>query len=324
MGVQAVVAVDVGGTTIKAGLLTERGPTSFRRLPTGAREGADAVVERIVELTAELAALTGPCSGGAFDIVGVGVVVPGIVDEAAGVARLAVNLGWQDVDLRDRLARRVRQPVAVGHDVRAGALAEARWGAGAGAPSALFVPIGTGIAAALVVAGQVHPGAAFQAGEIGQVHVGEGTLETIASGRSIAARYAALGGVDDDGAPVSAATVVRRSGLGDERATAVWGEAIESLADVLASAVAMVDPAVIIIGGGLSRAGAALLDPLRAGLTTRLPWRSPPILSSARFGDGAGWVGAALLARAAVGLHSDDKIGEVVAQCFAAAQGGTA
>ena len=304
---RGVVAVDVGGTTIKAGVLTDGGPAAMRRVPTGVDDGPDAVVDRIVAITAEA---VDRAAVDHIDVGAVGVVIPGIVDETAGIGRLAVNLGWRDVPLRERLVDRIGCAVIVGHDVRAAALAESRWGAAAGQSSALFVPIGTGIAAALVVAGEIMPGAAFQAGEIGQVPVGAGTLETMASGRSIAARYTAAA---PPGTAVTAADVIRRAEQGDELAAAVWQQALAALADVLASAVAMLDPAVIVIGGGVSRAGAAVLDPLRAGLTSRLPWRRPPALTTARFGDGAGWVGAALLALSAARVAAPERLGEIVA-----------
>jgi glucokinase len=304
---RGVVAVDVGGTTIKAGVLTDGGATAMRRVPTRVDEGPDAVVDRIIAITAEL---VDQAAVDHVDIAAAGVVIPGIVDETAGIGRLAVNLGWHDVPLRERLVDRLGGAVIVGHDVRAAALAESRWGSAAGHSSALFVPIGTGIAATLVVAGEIWPGAAFQAGEIGQVPVGEGTLETVASGHSIAARYMAAA---PPGTAVTAADVIQRAEEGDQLAAAVWQQALASLADVLASAVAMLDPAVIVVGGGVSRAGPALLDPLRAGLTSRLPWRRPPALTTARFGDDAGWVGAALLALAAARLAAPEPLGAVVA-----------
>lgn len=304
----AVIAVDVGGTSIKAGILAGREPVACRRVATGAGEGPDAVVERIVAVAAESrqeAARRG------LSVAGAGVVVPGIVDEAAGVAHLAVNLGWRDVDLRGRLAATLHCPVAVGHDVRAGARAEACWGAAAGYPSALFVPIGTGIAAAFVIDGEVYRGAAYQAGEIGQISVGEVTLEAIASGQAIAGRYGAARG---PGTSVTAADVVERAGRGDAVAIAVWRDALTSLADVLAGAIAMVDPAVTVIGGGVARAGAALLAPLRAELAARLAWRPAPVVSAARFGDAAGWVGAAVLARTAAGLEIVESIADAEVQ----------
>jgi glucokinase len=309
---RGVVAVDVGGTTIKVGVLADDGPAAMRRVPTAAGDGPDAVVERIVAITAEA---VDRAAVDRVDIAAVGVVVPGIVDETAGIGRLAVNLGWRDVPLRERLVNRLGCAVVVSHDVRAGALAESHWGAAAGQSSALFVPIGTGIGAALVIAGEILPGAAFRAGEIGQVPAGGGTLETVASGRSIAERYAA---VASSVAAVTAADVVERAQRGDELAAAVWREALASLADVLAGAVAMVDPAVIVIGGGMSRAGAALLDPLRAGLSARLPWRPPPSLTTARFGDDAGWVGAALRARTLAGLDAPRRLGQIVAEALVA------
>jgi glucokinase len=125
------------------------------------------------------------------------VAVPGIVDEAAGLAVFSQNLGWRDAPLRDMIAERTGLPTAFGHDVRTGALAEARLGAGRGCGDSLFLTIGTGISAALLLDGRPYSAHGY-AGEIGHVDVGRsepcacgatGCLEAIASAAAIARRH---------------------------------------------------------------------------------------------------------------------------------------
>jgi glucokinase len=290
-GTSAVVAIDVGGTSLKAGILGPAGLHVLRRLPSRRELGPDAVVENIASVAA---ALTEEAAALGLDVAGIGIAVPGIVD-ADGVGRLSVTIGWRDVPLRARLAERLRRPVIVGHDVRSGAGAEVTFGAAAGARSALFVPIGTGIAAALAVDGAIDTGATFRAGEIGQIHVRPGTtLEAVASARAIAARYAELAGRQPG--TVDAQEVAALVRDGDEVATAVWDVAVDALAGVLAAAVALIDVEVVVIGGGLGRSGSTLLAPLGEAMAKALPWRELPRIVSARFGADAGFVGAALLA----------------------------
>ncbi len=128
------------------------------RRATDRERGADAVVETILAFAAELRAHGEEHLG--ESAVAAGVAVPGIVDSEKGVAVYAANLGWRDVPLRALLSERLGAlPVALGHDVRTGGLAEGRIGAGRGADRFLFVPLGTGIAGAIGIAGSIEAGA---------------------------------------------------------------------------------------------------------------------------------------------------------------------
>ena len=303
-----VVACDVGGTGIKAGLVDPAGRVSHARtVPTPVVDGdgdatAKAVLDRVAGLIGELgvaAGLGGPA--------GVGVIVPGLVDAAAGMARYAENLGWQDVPFVDRLTEATGLPVAFDHDVRAAGAAEQRFGAGRGHRDVAFVPIGTGISAGLVLDGRPYAGGGW-AGEIGHIDVGSGLpcpcgargcLETVASAAAIARRYSERSGREVGGA----LDVAARLGSGDPDAQAVWDEAVDALAFVLAVTAAVAAPELIIIGGGLSGAGPVLLEPLRQGVARRVtpPQRQPELVLAA-LGEQAGLLGAALLAWEKVGV----------------------
>jgi glucokinase len=285
----AVAAIDVGGTSLKAGILGPAGLQVLRRVPTGRQFGPDAVLDNIATVAA---GLVDECSAIGLEVAGAGVAVPGIVDDA-GVGRLSVTMGWRDVPVREPLEARLGVPVTVGHDVRTGAVAEATFGAAAGASSSLFVPIGTGVAAAVVIDGVIHPGATFRAGEIGQVLVaGDRTLEGVASARGIAEQYAAAAG--RPGGSVDATEVAALVRDGDPIAAQVWNAGVDALAHVLAAAVATVDVEVVVIGGGLGRSGETLTGPLAEALARELPWRDLPRIVTARFAADAGFVGAAL------------------------------
>ncbi|MBB0232981.1 ROK family protein, partial [Streptomyces calidiresistens] len=227
--------------------------------------------------------------------------------DGGGVVRYAANLGWRDVPLGRLLAERLAGiPVAVGHDVRAGGLAEGLLGAGRGASRFLFVALGTGIAGAIGIEGRVEAGAHSGAGEIGHIVVRpdgplcgcgqRGCLETLASASAVGRAWAAACG--DPAA--DAADAARAVAAGDPRALRVWREAVDALADGLLTGITLLDPEVVIIGGGLARAGDLLLDPLRGALRERITFQHPPALVPAELGDAAGCLGAGLLARARV------------------------
>lgn len=271
------------------------------RRATGRERGADAVVESILAFAADLRAHGEEHLG--ESAVAAGVAVPGIVDAEKGIAVYAANLGWHDVPLRALLAERLGSvPVALGHDVRTGGLAEGRIGAGRGADRFLFVPLGTGIAGAIGIAGTIEAGAHGYAGEIGHIVVRpdgpdcgcgqRGCLETLASAAAVTRAWAAASG--DPGA--DAADCAKAVESGDPAAVRVWQEAIDALAAGLVTALTLLDPGTLIIGGGLAEAGETLFTPLRAAVEERVTFQKLPHIVPAALGDTAGCLGAGLLA----------------------------
>ena len=300
-----VAAIDVGGTSMKGALVgpDQRLVYEARRL-TPRDAGPGAVVTAISSFLEELLAAA-RVSLPANRPVGAGVVVPGIVDERAGMARFSANLGWRDLPLAQLLEDSAGLPVVLGHDVRAGALAEHRLGAGRGVNGMLFLPLGYGIAAAIVADGRLVL-AGGHAGEIGHVVVepggdrcgcgGRGCLETVASGSAIARRYTQRSGLGQ-AADVGARDVAASARAGDTIAIAVWTEAVDALAVAIAMSVALLAPELVVVGGGLSLAGEQLLGPLRVAVPRHLSFVRLPSIVSATLGDWAGCLGAAILAQ---------------------------
>ncbi|MEU4691673.1 ROK family protein [Actinoplanes sp. NPDC023714] len=297
---RAVVALDVGGTGMKCALVRPDGTVHHEeRHPTRADRGPAAVTENILEIAESLA---GKARADGLEPVAAGIAVPGVVDEVAGVAVWSSNVGFRDVPLRDLARQRLGMPAALGHDVRVGALAEARLGAGRGRRHVLFVAIGTGIAAGLVVDGSGYPGAHGAAGELGHVVVRpggtpcgcglRGCLEAETSAKAIGRRYAGLAGEPE----ATAFDVATRAARGEELARRVWDDAVEALADGLLTAQALYDVGVVVLGGGLAEAGDDLLVPVRAAVAQRITFHRAPEIVRAELGDTAGCKGAALLA----------------------------
>ena len=295
MSEPTVVAVDVGGTTIK-GAVVDRAGDFVRELsrPTPAAAGVDAVIAALLDTIAEL--LSGR------EIRAVGMVVPGAVDAAAGRAVFSANLGFRGEPLRDIVSEATGLPACLAHDVGAAGVAEQELGATAGVEDYVLAVIGTGIAAVIRTGGRVVVGATGVPGELGHIPVwpgGEqctcgqrGCLERYASAAAIARRYAQAGGEPG----LSAADVLARTDT-DGQARRVWSEAVEALALAFSTCTMLLDPELIVIAGGLSEAGEALREPVEHELAELVLWHGRPAVKLSPLGGRAGLLGAALLAR---------------------------
>lgn len=301
MSNDAVVAIDVGGTDIKAALIRGREILSQAKVPTRAQEGAPAIVEAIVSAIDQVRS-----GGGAEEVRAIGLVVPGIVDVEAGVVVSSSNIAWEGFPLAQVIADRTGLPVGFGHDVRSAGLAERKWGGAQGADDFIFLPIGTGIAAAVILNGELYSGQGL-AGEVGHggkdegldcVCGAKGCLETLASAAALARRYRFLTGASAQAVPgaLEVEDLVRQ---GDPVAQKVWDEGIDRLAETIAVMVTILDIPLVVIGGGLSKAGDLLFEPLREAVSKRLSYHHRPRIIPARLGHGAGMWGAALLGQEA-------------------------
>jgi len=331
-GGECVIGIDVGGTMLKGAVCDRDAAIVHGERRRTARDDAEALVDGIVALAGDLAA-EGRRRFGADGVAGIGLAVPGLVDETRGVALRAVNLPWRDLALAAVVGARLGLPALLSHDVRAAAAAEAALGAGRVSDDFLFVAIGTGIGAAIVHGGRPFLGAHGRAGELGHVVVepdgppcgcgARGCLEAIASAAAIERGYAAGGGgVGGDGrageggggragagdgesdraaAGASAREVAALAQAGDPVAREVWARAARALGAALADAVALLDPGLVVVGGGLAEAGAQLLDPVAEELAARSRLGPPPRVVAAELGADAGCRGAALLAWRALG-----------------------
>lgn len=287
------LAVDVGGTSIKGELVTRDGSVlaTVRRATPSGDDAIDAIRTVGDELLGALPSGARPVGGG--------VVVPGLVDRAAGVATYSSNIGWRDLPMAAPLSEAWGVPVRIANDVASGGIAEHRLGAGAGESDMAFVPVGTGIAAAIVSGGKLLSGHAGETAEIGHLSVrpgpecpcgNRGCLDVVASASAIVRAYAERGGT------ASGARDVAERLPDDAVAREVWTDAVEALADGITIMALVLSPALVVVGGGLSEAGEALLSPLRAALKERALVVGPPRVTAAVLGERAGVVGAALLA----------------------------
>ncbi|WP_347110476.1 ROK family protein [Paenarthrobacter sp. S56] len=294
----AVLAFDVGGTDIKAGLVDADGNVlGVRRVPTplDRSQPGEAILDRLAVLAREL-----DSEFPAIRAKAAGVIVPGIVDAARGVGIYSANLGWRDFPFAAEAEQRFGLPVAFDHDVRSAAAVEHRFGASKDFSEVVVMVVGTGIAAAVFSGGQAVSAGGF-AGELGHALVPDPDsppsstiLEAVGSAGAIARRYNAVSETPLAGAK----EVLGRAKAGEPLASRIWQDAIDALAFTICQCVNIVGTEAVVIGGGLAEAGDDLLEPLRQRVDRTLDFQRRPRLLKAQLGQDAGLLGAAMNARA--------------------------
>ena len=292
MTVKYVTAIDVGGTAIKSALLDQdlNIIDSFS-VPTPEPEetGNDVIaqIQRIIKAFET-----------EYEVSSVGVSVPGALDEETGIVHWAGNLKWKNLNFRDLLIEKLGKPVAFGHDVRAGGYAEMKLGNAAKYEQAVFIPIGTGIAATLIIDGKIRSVQGF-AGEIGHLNVGhelscvcglQGCLEAISSAAAMQKSYFLKSGRN-----LSTRDIVLNQ-MSEPIAMQVWNEAMFYLARGVAQMITLLAPQAIVFGGGVSESKSILINSLQQELEPMLTFQRRPELLIAKYGINAGTIGTALKA----------------------------
>ncbi len=288
MTAPTVLGIDFGGTKVALATATASGePLREARIETRAGDGAETVLRRALDAANDLVAAT------PGRLAAAGVSTFGVV--RGGRVRLAPNVpGWEDLPLPALLREGLHvTALEIGNDVNAAATAELHWGGLAGVDVGLYVNLGTGTGAALVVGGRVVDGAHGAAGEIGYLlrrpgepgHAdGRAPLEEYSSGSGLAARGAEL-----LGAPVAAADLFGRRG--EPAVGALLDEAAAAVGMAVANLVTFLDPERVVVGGGMA---AAFLPAVQAAVRRAAPF--PPPVEAARYIDDAPLIGAVALA----------------------------
>ena len=310
------IGVDVGGTKVAAGVVDEDGKVLASLKRVSPARSADATEDTIAAVVEELRK--------EHEVTAVGIGAAGFIDVSRSTVLFAPNLAWLDEPLQSEVARRVGLPVVVENDANAAAWAEYRFGAGQGARQLVVVTVGTGIGGGMVLDGSVYRGAFGIAAEFGHITVSpggrrcgcgnRGCWEQYCSGKALVREardilsvsrrsdgvlYHRAGGDYDN---VTGPMVTEAAEAGDPDAVEAFAVVGEWLGRGLASVAAMLDPDVIVVGGGVGEAGDLLMAPGRAAYRESLtgrghrPWAD---IRPASLGNLAGMVGAADLARSA-------------------------
>ena len=312
---QHVLALDIGGTKLAAGVVDTTGRVhSFALASTLADEGPASGLERLFALGRKAV----DDSGVAWSALGaVGIGAGGPLDATRGVLIAPPHLpGWLDVPLTQLAEEAFGIPAALENDATAAAAGEHRFGAGAGTRHMVYLTISTGVGGGAVIDGRLYRGAGGNGGELGHVTVDcagrpcrgcgrRGCLEAYVSGTSIAERAREAG---MDGAV--AADVAAAAKAGDPVASAVWDETIDALACGLTSIVNLFEPELVVLGGGVvSGTGEQLLGPVRTRVQAEAmpPSAAAVRIVEAALGEQVGVVGAAAIAIERIGageLHT--------------------
>jgi glucokinase len=311
------VGLDVGGSAMKAGAVDDSGrPLSAVSLPTEAQRGPAAGLARMAEAIRAAAA---SAALGMEDVAAVGVATPGLMDIPGGVLLDAPNLGaWRDVPVRRHIAEVFRVPTAFQNDANAAALGEHWAGAGGGCRSLVLFTLGTGIGGGIVLDDRVVEGAHSHAGELGHVRVeltdprpcgcGRlGCLEAYASATAVVKRAREALAADGGRSALHAAArgelasrdVFDAAAAGDELAAKVVEDTAFYLAVGAVNVMHVLNPEVVVFGGGMAAAGEGFLERVR-GHVRRLAFPVPAERTAvcyARLGNDAGFIGAAACAR---------------------------
>jgi predicted NBD/HSP70 family sugar kinase len=299
-----VVGVDVGRSWLRVALANLSGVVVLRRQERSQSRDAKKLVAQIGGV---VSALAGEAGLSYEDVTYTVIGSPGVVDERSGAMRLAANLsGWNGPGVLDALREQLGPALAVENDINLAALGEQAHGLGKGVSNFVFVSIGTGIGMGIVIDGQLHRGARGAAGEIGFLPLGEaevaneetskrrrGSLESVASADAVVANARRLGmrGV------LTAKQVFEATRDSDKIAMAAVRVEAEHLARAVAAVTSVLDPELVVLGGGIGRNGDLLIAPMQRQLRKLLRMPPPRLMVSA-LGDDAVVLGALAIALA--------------------------
>ena len=310
MGHGEAVGIDVGGTKINALRVARDGEILDRKDARTPADDPEATLATMIDLADAMRT---------DDVLAVGVGAAGLVDVRDGVLRFAPNLAWRELPIAARMRRTLGLPVQVDNDANVAAYAEYRFGAGRGYRHLLLVTVGTGIGGGIVDNGRLFRGAHGFASEIGHIIVdpdgprcgcgNRGCWEQVAAGRAIgrlgrevARRHPGsilAGTAGGDADRITGADVTEAARGGDVPARAVLAEVGRRLGEGIAGLVNVLDPQIVVVGGGAIRAGDLLLEPAREAYRRSVEGfdhRPAVPIVAAMLGNDAGAVGAASLA----------------------------
>jgi glucokinase len=287
-----IVGVDIGGTNIVVGAMPYDGTAelAMRSLPTRPEEGSESVLARIAEMVEDVIGQTmAETRARREDFLGVGIGAPGPLDRARGIVIFTPNLGWRNLPLRDEIARRAGLPATLDNDANCATLGEWWCGAAKGHRNVMGLTIGTGIGGGLILEGRLYHGSSDVAGEIGHTTIDAngrlckcgnyGCLEAYASGTAIARRAAEAlasdGGsrilqlVEGDPSRITAQTVYEAARADDALALEIVHDTARFLGIGVSNLLNVFNPDMVVIAGGVTQAGDALFEPLRAEVRRR-------------------------------------------------------
>ena len=309
------IGVDVGGTGIQIGLVSNDYHIIHESsIPTRTDLAFDEQVRQIADCIVSTVSSAGFTEN---DIESVGIGIPGIASAKTGEVIKCTNMGWFHVPFRQVFNQYLNKPVHIDNDANVAALAESVAGVSAGTSSSVFITIGTGIGSGIIINGRIWSGAHHIGGELGHVIFSLGGVPCTCGNHGCLERYCSatalirmareavedhpdsliLRSADMDPSRIEAKTVIDAARAKDPLAVKVYDFYIDCLAQAIGSVINLLDPEVIVLGGGVSKAGSFLLDPITDKYPKYVVFNDqalPPV-KLAVLGSEAGIIGAAML-----------------------------
>ena len=311
------LGIDVGGTGMKVGVVDADGRILHQgETPTLVGRPYQDIIRDMASCARDVLQKSGYTES---DLASIGVGIPGVADPQTGVVFYCANMGWKDVPLRAELQKYINKPVYIDNDATVAGYAESVCGVSAGCHSSVFVTLGTGVGGGIIIGGRPWSGFHGIGSEIGHITMDiggepcncgkDGCLERYCSATAIigmakqamlqhpdSAMYAVCGG---DVTKLNAKIVFDAAKEGDDVARKVFNHYVDYLAQAMNTIISFLDPEMIVLGGGVSKAGNFLLDAVRARLPKYLLFKALPYsrIEIAKLGAEAGVIGAAMLGK---------------------------
>jgi len=292
------IGIDLGATFVKMGLVDKYGRISFRRsILTQRNSKKDSLIGAIADNVKLI------IKGSGKNVAGVGIGVPGPVDSEKGIVHYFPNIkGWDEVPLKAILKKKLGIRVELDNDVNAMTLGEFTFGAGKGSRNIVCVTLGTGVGGGIIINKRLYRGSSMVAGEIGHMPINEKGPLCNCGGiacleRYIGNRYILERAKKMFGNKITLEAVSDLASKGNKKAIGVWTGVARKLGVALAQVVNLLNPDMIVIGGGVSKAGSLILNPLKKEIKRRAMRghaRHVKIVL-AKLGNDAGIIGASLL-----------------------------
>ncbi len=311
------IGLDVGGTTFKAGVVDEAGKILHKdAMPTGIERPYQEIIADMAALCKKVTADAGLTMD---QIQSIGVGVPGLFDNKTGMIPFCTNLGWHDIPFVAEMKKHLDTPVYGDNDATVAGLAEAVAGVSAGVRDSVFLTLGTGVGGGIIIDGKPYSGAHGVGSEIGHMIICKGGEKCTCGNYGCFERYASATAIirearkaveanpgssimekcGGDAEKINAKIVIDAAREGDETAKAVFADYANSLAIGIVNIINMIDPEVILLGGGVSAAGDFLLEAVREAVRPLVFFKTQPYarIELAQLGNDAGIIGAAMLGR---------------------------
>lgn len=311
------IGIDIGGTGIQVGVVDQHGRILHKgNITTGVGRPYQDIIRDMAECTLETVQAAGFTPA---DIDWVGIGIPGIADQQTGNVIFCTNMGWRDIPLRDEFRKHLDVPVYIDNDATVAGLAESVAGVSAGTSSSVFLTLGTGVGGGIVLGDKVWSGHHGVGSEVGHMILEADGVPCTCGNLGCVERYCSATAIirmaremlpthpdsmlwtmcDGDLNTINAKMVIDASREGDPVGEKVFRRFVKYLSQTIATIVNFLDPEVIVLGGGVSKAGTYLLEAVRAEVPRTLIFKNLPSsrIELAELGPDAGIIGAAMLGR---------------------------